>query len=42
MADYLTGADQNCPCWLIKSTFPVKVHVTIRLSIKTRFGVIGL
>ena len=41
MADYLSVTDQKIPYCLIKSTFLVKVQVTVRLSIKTRFGVIG-
>lgn len=42
VADYLSHGDQKIPYWLTKSTFLVKVQVTISLSIKTRFGVIGL
>ena len=35
MTDYLTGADQKIPNWLIKLTFPVKVETAIKLGIKT-------
>ena len=42
MADYLSSADWKIPYWLTKSTCLVKVQVAISLSIKTRFGVIGL
>ena len=41
MTGYLTGADQTIPNWLIKITFLGKVETTVRLSIKSRFGIMG-
>ena len=41
VTDYLTDADQKIPEWLIKITFLVKVETTIRLGVKTKFGIMG-
>ena len=41
MTGYLIGTDQKIPNWLIKITFLRKVETTIRLGIKSRFGVMG-
>ena len=38
MADYLTGADQNIPDWLVKTAFPGEVEIEVKLGIKPWFG----
>lgn len=39
--DYLTGADQKIPDWLIKIMFLGKVETAVRSSMKSRFGIMG-
>ena len=40
-ADYLQGADQKIPNWLIKTTFLGKVEAIVRSGTTLRFGIIG-
>lgn len=39
--DYLIVTDQKIPDWLVKITFLGNVKTAIRLSIKSKFGIIG-
>ena len=39
MADYLHGADQKIPDWLIKVAFQREAQTEIRLGIKSRLGI---
>ena len=39
VTDDVIGTDQKIPDWLIKITFLVKVQSTMRLGIKSRFGI---
>ena len=41
VTDYLLGADQKIPDWLIKILFLGEAETAIRSSIKTRFGIMG-
>ena len=41
VTDHLTDADQKIPGWLIKTKPLGKVGTEIRLSMKSRFGVMG-
>ena len=41
MTDYLLGADQKIPDWLIRVTFLGKVETASKSSIKSRFGIMG-
>ena len=38
---YLIGADKKIPNWLIKITFWRKIKTTIRLGIKSKFGIMS-
>ena len=41
MANYLIGADQKIPDWLIKTAFLVKMETAVTLGIKSRLGIMG-
>ena len=42
VADYLIGADQKIPDWLVNTPFPGKVETVIRLGIKSWISDLGL
>ena len=41
LTDFLIGADQKIPNWLIKITFLEEVETAIRSGIKSSFGIMG-